>query len=347
MPHAIVAPRPQPAPAQQGPGPFSQTLTLFYFFTLSLFHSSPYSSAPSQLAHPIRLPLRVILFETMPRLSILLLTLLLASAASARQAAPFAPSPPVDQWRAAILSGDSAALAAFYIQSPPPQTVGPDNQQLPLLDELAFWSSLKSKGLTGLSYQIVKEEDPKPGLHVLVLELTLSFKEGAALKKQYITMAQGWFHQDNFWLLGISQRSAATRLRQPLTEKDLYPANVDANKEIAEVLNSAALSRKRVLVVFGGNWCFDCHVLDEAFHSPEIAPTLNKSFLVVHVDIGKMDKNLAIAKKYDVPLDRGVPAIAVLDSDGKLLFSQKRGEFEAARSMAPEDILAFLNKWKP
>jgi hypothetical protein len=60
-----------------------------------------------------------------------------------------------------------------------------------------------------------------------------------------------------------------------------------------------------------------------------------------------MDKNLDIAKKYDVPLDRGVPAIAVLDSNGTLLFSQKRGEFEAARYMAPEDILAFLHAWQP
>ena len=46
-------------------------------------------------------------------------------------------------------------------------------------------------------------------------------------------------------------------------------------------------------------------------------------------------------------IDRGVPAIAVLESDGKLLFSQKRGEFEALRSLAPEDILDFLSKWKP
>jgi hypothetical protein len=74
---------------------------------------------------------------------------------------------------------------------------------------------------------------------------------------------------------------------------------------------------------------------------------MESSFEVVHVDIGQMDKNLDVAKQYDVPLDRGVPALAVLESDGKLLFSQKRGEFEAARSMAPEDILDFLNKWKP
>ena len=65
------------------------------------------------------------------------------------------------------------------------------------------------------------------------------------------------------------------------------------------------------------------------------------------MNIGEFDKNLNIADKYEVPLKKGVPASAVLESDGKLLFSQKRGEFEAARSMATQDVLAFLNKWKP
>jgi len=35
-----------------------------------------------------------------------------------------------------------------------------------------------------------------------------------------------------------------------------------------------------------------------------------------------------------------------LDSNGKLLYSQKAGEFERARALAPEDLLEFLNKWK-
>jgi len=283
----------------------------------------------------------------MRRLPILLITLFLAVSVSAHQPAPSAAFPPLDKWCAAVLAGNSSALAALYSKSPEPHLVGPDKKPVSLQDELAFWSSWKSKGLTNLSAQLVKQDDSQPGLHVLLLQLTLTTKDGATLKKQYVAMTQGWFHQGDQWLLAISQHSAPTRLRQPLEKKDLYPAGVDANKEIAETLQSAAASHKRVLIVFGGNWCFDCHVLDEAFHSPEIAPTLNKSFLVVHVDIGQMDKNLDIAKKYDVPLDRGVPALAVLDSDGKLLFSQKRGEFEAARSMAPEDILDFLNKWKP
>src|SRR6266851_2287198 len=136
-------------------------------------------------------------------------------------------------------------------------------------------------------------------------------------------------------------------LAKPTEKQDIYPANVDTKAEIAEALANAAKTHRRVILVFGGNWCYDCHVLDAAFHSPEIEPTLNKNFVVVHVNIGEYDKNLDIADKYEVPLKKGVPASAVLESDGKLLFSQKHGEFEAARSMAIENVLVFLNKWKP
>jgi thioredoxin-related protein len=136
-------------------------------------------------------------------------------------------------------------------------------------------------------------------------------------------------------------------LAKPTEKRDIYPASVDAKAEIAEALANAAKTHRRVILVFGGNWCYDCHALDAAFHSPEIEPTLNKNFVVVHVNIGEFDKNLDIADKYEVPLKKGVPASAVLESDGKLLFSQKHGEFEAARSMASEDVLVFLNKWKP
>jgi hypothetical protein len=68
---------------------------------------------------------------------------------------------------------------------------------------------------------------------------------------------------------------------------------------------------------------------------------------VVHVDIGKGEKNQDLMTKYDVPMKRGIPGLAVLDADGKLIYSQKNGEFENARALAPEDFLAFLNKWKP
>jgi thioredoxin 1 len=130
-------------------------------------------------------------------------------------------------------------------------------------------------------------------------------------------------------------------------EKDIYNESADAHAEIKEALRKAVAEHKRVIVVFGANWCYDCHVLDKAFHSSGLAPILAANYEVVHVDIGKGEKNQDLMTKYDVPMKRGIPGLAVLDADGKLVYSQKNGEFENARALSPEDFLAFLNKWKP
>ena len=58
-------------------------------------------------------------------------------------------------------------------------------------------------------------------------------------------------------------------------------------------------------------------------------------------------KNNDLVKQFDTPLDKGVPALAVIGSDGKVIVSQKNGEFEDARSLTAEALLEFLNKWSP
>ena len=78
-----------------------------------------------------------------------------------------------------------------------------------------------------------------------------------------------------------------------------------------------------------------------------IEPVLAANYVVVHVDIGRGEKNQDLMAKYDVPMKRGIPGLAVLDAGGKLIYSQKNGEFENARALAPEDVLAFLNQWRP
>jgi thioredoxin 1 len=129
--------------------------------------------------------------------------------------------------------------------------------------------------------------------------------------------------------------------------KNIYPADVDARIEIKEAEEKAASEHKRVLLVFGANWCYDCHVLDLAFHRPDFASVMT-GYEVVHVDIGPDgQKNADLAKQFDTPLNKGIPALAVVGSDGRVVVSQKNGEFEDARSMTPEALLEFLNKWKP
>jgi thioredoxin 1 len=129
--------------------------------------------------------------------------------------------------------------------------------------------------------------------------------------------------------------------------RDIYPDPGQARADVAAALKLAAMTHKRVLLDFGGNWCGDCQVLDLYFHNEANRPILEANFVLVHVNIGHMDENVDLAGEYKVPLEKGVPALAVLSENGKLLFSQRSGQFEAMRRMESSAVTNFLVEWKP
>jgi len=129
--------------------------------------------------------------------------------------------------------------------------------------------------------------------------------------------------------------------------REIYPAPEMAKSQLAGALKAAASSHKRVLLDFGGNWCGDCQVLDIYFHDPANLPILRANFELVHINIGHMDENTDIAERYQIPLKKGVPALAVLDEHGKLLYSQKTGEFERMGQMQSSSVTGFLVQWRP
>ena len=127
----------------------------------------------------------------------------------------------------------------------------------------------------------------------------------------------------------------------------IYPDVAQAGPDLEAALKEAAKTKRRVLVDFGGNWCGDCIVLDKYLQEPANADLLHKHYVVVHVNVGDkgITDNFPVAERYGIPLKKGVPALAVLDSDGKLVFSQKQGEFESMRKMDPASVRGFLEKW--
>lgn len=130
-------------------------------------------------------------------------------------------------------------------------------------------------------------------------------------------------------------------------EKEIYPAPEQAKADLAAALKIAAAQHKHLILDFGGNWCGDCQVLDIYFHDPVNKPLLDTNYVMVHINIGRMDRNEDIAERYQVPLKKGVPALAILDDHGKLLYSQRNGEFEAMRRMEVNSVTSFLLQWKP
>ena len=128
----------------------------------------------------------------------------------------------------------------------------------------------------------------------------------------------------------------------------VYPDVARARADVDAALAEAAKGKKRVLVDFGGNWCSDCKVLDINLRKAENAALLDKHYVLVHVNVGDkgIDHNFDIAERYGIPLKKGVPALAVLESDGRVVYSQKNGEFESMRKLDPKSVREFLERWR-
>lgn len=131
----------------------------------------------------------------------------------------------------------------------------------------------------------------------------------------------------------------------PAVKKNLYPPVDQAAADITAAEKQAGKEGKRVLLDFGGDWCGDCQVLDIYFHQQPNAELLSKNFVKVNVNIGHEDANIELAHKFGVPV-KGVPALAVVAPDGKVLYAQDQ-QFSDMRYMEPSSVTDFLTKWKP
>jgi thioredoxin len=121
-----------------------------------------------------------------------------------------------------------------------------------------------------------------------------------------------------------------------------YDENANPRADIRKALDAAGSAHVPVLVVFGANWCGDCRMLDESMKHGSSAPLIAREFKVVKVDVGKFDHNVDVAEGYHVPLKQGIPAIAVLSPEGKLLYATRAGELADARKMGDDGVYAFF-----
>lgn len=261
----------------------------------------------------------------------------------------------MEQWRSAIVNRDHAALVSLYSANPPATAEIPQGTARDPSEEPRFWQLLESYGLTDFDPKVLQIERPRPGIAALTMRIDMKLRTKSGPQPAVVEAVQVWMQQSGSWRIVQTQRDDPSRdpsfqLPQPSKpDVNLYPPPKDARAEIAAALHAAAKDRKRVILVFGGNWCYDCHVLNAAFLSPQIAPLVNANYHVVHVNIGDGHDNLDLADRYGVPLRQSVrvPSLAVLDSNGKVIYSQKNGEFDDSSRLSPADIIQFLKKWAP
>jgi thiol:disulfide interchange protein len=141
---------------------------------------------------------------------------------------------------------------------------------------------------------------------------------------------------------------AAAKKHPPLAAYTAYDATKDVAAQVTAAQAVAKGSNKRVLVMFGGNWCKWCKALDALFTSDaNVSTALDDGFVLVHVD---SDSNGALNDRWGNPFANGFPVLVVVDVDGKKLHVQETGALEKEDKSVAHDadkVITFLKRWSP
>jgi len=120
-----------------------------------------------------------------------------------------------------------------------------------------------------------------------------------------------------------------------------YDETRDARADLAQGLARAKDTGRKVLLVFGANWCPDCRELDRAMHGKSAA-LIEEKFVVVKVDVGNFNRNMDLSAEYGTPTKKGIPAAVILAADNTVVYATRGGELSNARRMGDTGVHDFF-----
>jgi thiol:disulfide interchange protein len=125
-----------------------------------------------------------------------------------------------------------------------------------------------------------------------------------------------------------------------------YDEKADANAAFKAALSKAKARRVPLLIDLGGNWCLDCRILAAVMHQPAMKRFLANQYEMVTIDVGRMDRNQEIPKRYGIAKLEGVPAVLIVDPVRDRLINRNRiFALADARSMTPQALADWLASW--
>jgi thioredoxin-related protein len=134
----------------------------------------------------------------------------------------------------------------------------------------------------------------------------------------------------------------ATSTKKP----SIYDAKADAKVQVVAATAKAARENKRVLLMFGGDWCGWCHKLHGLFlTNSEIRRLLSYEYELVMADTKAPHAPELLEECSQGQTGLGFPFLAVLDQGGKLLVGQKTDRLEEGDHHDPKKVKEFLSRW--
>jgi thioredoxin-related protein len=133
----------------------------------------------------------------------------------------------------------------------------------------------------------------------------------------------------------------------------IYDKAADAKVQVAKAAERAKHDDKRILLMFGGDWCGWCHKLHDLFKTnTDVAQTLSNEYVLVTVDTEApnaaelLETCKAALSKDELKKGVGYPFLAVLDADAKVVTAQRTDPLEEGDHHDPKKVAEFLTRWQ-
>ena len=124
-----------------------------------------------------------------------------------------------------------------------------------------------------------------------------------------------------------------------------YNNNNISSRLLDSFINEAINENLQPVIIFGGNWCPDCRILDGTLELPTVKKFLNEHYKIMHIDIGRYDKNMELMSHLKIEQKKGVPRVVIFNFQKEILNSSTSSEWTTARDRKQQEIFNYFQKY--
>ena len=113
-------------------------------------------------------------------------------------------------------------------------------------------------------------------------------------------------------------------------------------EQVNEFIDKVIKQSKQPILIFGGNWCPDCRILDGTLQLPTIKIFMEEKYQIMHIDVGRYDKNMELISYFGIPKEKGVPRVLVFNKNKIILNKESTKEWTTARDRGKQEVFDYF-----
>lgn len=136
----------------------------------------------------------------------------------------------------------------------------------------------------------------------------------------------------------------ATAAADERTSGKVYLPLADTQAAIDQTLARASEKGKRALIIMGAEWCHDSRALAGNLQRADIAAQVNEKFEILYVNVGFLEKNFDVNRRFGLPTIFGTPTVLAVDPSSQALLNRDSVHiWSSAANFSAEETAARLN----